>query len=259
MPFKLVIRHSIGQESDEFAGADVRHFHDADVSVGVSASCTCVIDDPNEFEDCHFHVRFDENGGYLLVPVEGATLFHNQRPVHAPLSLTSGDEIRVGHWTFRFQKEYSAARAGRRADVVGFVAKAIIVVVLVCELFFVYWLPRRIQSEKLLAADISRQQTVMLLDKIRRQARRSDIAEMSDHQRYALALLLDEMDRMALFVREHEKQLTDDQWSWLFDATRKTGGALRNVRNGETEHPLPEAELGQGIQAILENTGTTRQ
>ncbi|MFO7821287.1 MAG: FHA domain-containing protein [Lentisphaeria bacterium] len=250
MPFKLVIRHSIGDAHDEFAGADVRHFDETDVSVGSSSDCDCRIDDPRELKPRHFYIRFDEGGGYLLVPEEGASVFHNGSSVQAPLSLISGDEIRAGHIVFRFQKEYQAVRPARRTNFLEILAKAIIAFVLILEVFFVYWLPRRIQSESLLATDIMHQQTVLLLDRTRLQARRPG-GEMSAFQSKANELILEELDRMAQFIRENEKGLSDTQWRWFFNATRNMNELLQGVKSGAIEPPLPEPALRETVKKML--------
>lgn len=252
MPFKLVIRHTIGYDSDEFTGADVRHFEETDVSVGCSADCDCVLDYPGEFLPRHFHIRFDEDGGYLLVPEKNARVFHNRKPVYAAQPLTSGDEIRVGHLVLRFQKEYRAVRPARRTNFLEILAKVIIAGVLVLELYFIYWLPRRIQSERLLAAAITRQQTVMLLDSTRQKARHMPEAT-EEFAQYATALILDELDRMALFIRENEKEISDAQWQWFFNTSGKLNNSLHSIREGSLEKPLPKPALEAGVNAVLQN------
>lgn len=252
MPFKLVIRHNIGDDSDEFTGADVRHFDETDVSVGCDADCNCALDYPEEFLPRHFHIRFDEDDGYLLVPEKNATVFHNRKPVYAAQPLTSGDEIRVGHLVFRFQKEYRAARAARRTNLLEILAKVIIAGVLVLELYFIYWLPRRIQSERLLASSITRQQTVMLLDSTRQKARHMP-RETGGFAQHATALILDELDRMAVFIRENEKEISDAQWQWFFNTTGKLNNSLHNIRAGTLEKPLPKPALEDAVKAVIQD------
>ncbi len=253
MPFTFVIRDNVKQTADDFAAGDSRYFDQPTVVVGTSADCDCVVDNAPEMAARHFAVTLgDQPDAYIFRPLEPAGLFLNNQAVgEQAMPITSGDEIRVGHLTFRFQAIHRAVPQARRADFLAFFAKILIAAILLAELLVVYWLPQRFQSEKLLAAQIQRQETVMLLDAQRLQARKIAGEASSELARDAGKLIYAELNTLAEFVREHEQQLWPEQWQRFYAELTQMQIILNRLGRGNAFPPAPQVDVDAAVRALV--------
>jgi hypothetical protein len=256
LPFKLVIRHNIEQTADDFECADVRHFLSGPVTIGAASDCDCVLPDTEGLSERHFTIELanaaEAEAGWLVRREAEAALFLNHDPVVEPsMPLVSGDEIRVGHYTFRFQTEHKTVGLARRTDLLAAFTKTLIVVILVAEVSLVYWLPKKLQSETVLAEQIRQQETVLLLDQLRRQTRQLASASPGGSiEAKACAVLQEELDQMASFLRQHERELDSDQWFLFHSDVRDLRAAFAGIRSGEVFRPLPKLAFEAGVSAI---------
>lgn len=255
MPFKLVIKNNLEEAETAFSRGDIRHFEEDEVTVGASPDCRChVQDDNDELAERHFQFfkEDSERDEFSVRLLEGDSLYVNLEPVADTRQIASGDELRTGHYSFRFQKEYRRTRPGRRADIFAVTAKAIIVLLLIGEVSFVYWLPQQIQSEEILAAGIIKQETVSLLDESRKKARPPESGDTDNLKRYARQLIYRELNAMARFIRKHEQAIPDGEWQRLHSAIRKLNSTTTAINNNNVFQPLPQPQVEKGVDALLE-------
>lgn len=253
VPFKFVIRHNIENATDDFGSGDVRHFEALPVTVGAGRQCDCRVDTPAELNDIEFSVSSGQAPDtFRILPEGNRPVYLNAAAVTGETELHSGDEIRVGHFTFRFQRERASAGQGRRAGVLGRLAQALIVLILLAEISVVYWLPREFQSQQLLALQISKQDTILLVDQLRQKAREAvQPGETASLSSSAALLAGEELDRMSQFIRTHENQLTDLQWRRL----RRDLALMRHVLAAADTRTVsaaaPEPPVGSALEAVL--------
>ena len=252
MAFKLVIKDNLKHSADDFSTGDVRHFSESSITVGSTSDCDCELASAEDINEHHFTISEKEDGTYQVKPTGGETIYVNYEPVNEFRDLASGDEIRVGHYTFRFQREHRRARPARRADIFAISAKVIIVCLLAIEVFFVYWLPSQIQSKEVLSSMITQQKTVMLLDKARNNVRPSEIQDKNRQNTYALQLIQSELDALARFIRNNEKSISQNEWHRLNNNIKKLASLTAEINQNAIFKPLPEPHLEAGIRGLLE-------
>jgi len=250
VPFKIVVRDNLKQTADDFSSGQVYHFEDTPVTVGKSSDCSCSLPAVEDIADHHFEIVEPEEGKYTLRPEAGETVYVNREPIAKERRLASGDEIRVGHYTFRFQREHRYTKAGRRADLFAISAKVIIVCLLAIEVFFVYWLPQQIQSKEMLASGIIKQQTVLLLDEARENST-WDSAEYALQKKYALQLLQEELDSIARYIRQNEKSIPEAQWQRFYSTIKKLNTAAHKIHTQNIFRPLPQPQLKRGVRSTI--------
>ncbi|MFW6414145.1 MAG: FHA domain-containing protein [Verrucomicrobiota bacterium] len=257
MPFKLVIKNNLAESATAaFTRGDIRHFEEEHVTVGTARDCHCQVPEAaDELTEHHFEIFRDKTKDaeeYFVRLLEGKSLYVNLEPVSETRKLVSGDELRSGHYSFRFQKEYRRSRPGRRADFFAVTAKVIIVLLLLVEVFFVYWLPQQIQSQEILASGIIKQETVALLDDSRKRAQPSESADDNQRTHYPLQLVRRELDAMTRFVRKYEQSIPDHEWKRLYANIKKLDSLTREINNNNIFQPLPKPKLNKGVEALLE-------
>ncbi len=255
MPFKLVIRHNIEQTADDFGNGDVREFAGKSVTVGSGGDCDCAVGALPEVADFHFTIHeLSGHGDFALHPEPGQTLFLNNEPVLAVETvLTSGDEIRLGHYTLRFQNMHRAAGMARRADLLAIFAKILVAFILATELLVVYWLPRKFQNERILARQIQKQETIMLLDVLRRRAGKNSPDQQLNSQ--ARLVILEELNSIAEFIRDNENQLSPQQWLRFNEYLLFSQMTLTRLESGGAFPELPSPALEAGAKAIIQPDG----
>ena len=251
MAFKLVIKDNLKQGADDFSTGDVRHFSEASITVGSASDCDCELASAEDIHQHHFTVSEKDKGTYQIKPTGGETIYVNYEPVNEVHDLASGDEIRVGHYTFRFQREHRRARPARRADIFAITAKIIIVCLLAIEVFFVYWLPSQIQSKEVLSSMITQQKTVMLLDEARSKIRPAEVEDADQQKAYALQLVQSELDAMARFIRNNEKNISENEWRRLNHNIKKLASITAEINQGTIFKPLPKPRLAAGVRGLL--------
>lgn len=253
MPFKLVIRHNIEQTADDFRAGDVRHFEDLPVAVGTADDCNCKVPATLDLDSHTFTIcRGDEADTFRIEPTGKQLIFVNGTPVTTESALHSGDEIRVGHFTFRFQRERATAGQARRAGVLARLAQALIILILITEVALVYWLPRKFQSQNVLALEITKQDTVLLLDQLRRQARTLAADPEAKSLTVSAAILTgEELNRMTTFVRQHENDLAEEQWRQFRKDLVLMREVIAKLRRDIVFSDPPEPPVSQAVNALL--------
>jgi hypothetical protein len=139
-------------------------------------------------------------------------------------------------------------------------AKVLVGLILAAELGLVYWLPRKLQSEDLLAHQILQQETALLLDGLRREARRAEEEDETPASvRVARRLIARELDSIAQFIRAHDRAMSPEQWQRFKTDLERLAQVLERIDRGQTAPPLPEVDVGTAVDVLLtheDDTGT---
>ncbi len=254
MPFQLSIKHHL-DESEHFAASRVESFEGGPVRVGCDTACECRIDS-DEFAPVHFTL-VEQSQQWLLRREQGSAVFLNQEPVEdGPALLHSGDEIRIGHWTVRFQIVHPSSGQAWRVDFMANAAKVLIGLILLAELFIVLWLPQRIRSASLWEKEIAQQRTILLLDQLRTETRPT--AQGHGLDRAAMAVVAAELDQLARHVRTYESKLSRSQWRRIHDDLIRFSDIVANVQDDKAFPPTPAPELAAGVATILNQHATQK-
>ncbi len=249
MPFQLNIRHNLRATEDLFGPSEVRSFTQAVVRVGRGEECECRIH-AGELEAVHFDLLTGEGTDrVVLCPRPDTELFLNADPVAKQVDLHSGDEIRVGHWTFRFQRLRPRCRHGRRSGLLATVAKVLVAAILVGEVAMVVWLPQRLSSARLWEGQIARQRTTFLLDVLRARNNRAEVDDDLSHA--ARQVLRNEFSRLIRYVRSNEETLTRQQWDAILRDLRGYEKIMNDLTEGTAFSPLPEADVDGAVRRAL--------
>ncbi|OGV69146.1 MAG: hypothetical protein A3K19_15520 [Lentisphaerae bacterium RIFOXYB12_FULL_65_16] len=253
MPFQLHIRHNLDSAADHFAAGDVRSFDRELVRVGSSPDADVRLGE----EGCQptlFLLLSDAAGRVVRLKSDpGACVFVGQARVEDERQLASGDEIRVGHWTFRFQRVYARAGLGRRAGLMSLTARALVVFILVMEIGGVVWLPRQMRSAMLWEEEIARQRALTLLDSLRDGNRPSE--QETEMERTARETVGRELDALARHVRQYEEALTRDEWGRIMADLRGYEQILNRLARRQVFQPVPPLDVEGGVTAVLKAHG----
>ncbi len=259
MAFQLTIRHNLEAAAAKDAEAgEVRGFAATRVRVGSGPDCECRLA-TGELAPLHFTIAAGTaEEQWRLLPEPGCELYMGKQPVAAPAELLSGAELRVGHWTFRFQKDYGGPGAcRRRPDHLALVAKLLVGMILVLEIFVVSWLPRRLQAASIWEAQIAKEQTLLLLDNLR--ARSIYLTRKTENKTAAAAgtLLAAEMDSLAVQVRRAQRSFSRDQWRGLHKELVALEETIRRLEAGQVLRPLPDPDLAAAFRVLTQKSGST--
>ena len=250
MPFHLNIRHNTDPSADGFAPGDVRVFADGVVRFGSGPECEWQAA-AEDFAPVHFSISSRDEGKDVRVRGEaGYEVFLNREPL-APgeTALLSGDEIRVGHWTFRFQRLYGRPGRARRTDLFSAGAKFLVLMILVAEAGVVFWLPRQMRAAALWPEELSRQRAKHLLDGLRTACRPAETAESLSNG--ARAVINQDLLRIARHVREHEDAMTSADWRQVLVDLRGYQRILDRFERGTALRAMPEVDVDLAVQHVL--------
>lgn len=251
MAFQLHIRQNLDSARDHFGPGEVRRFEAATVRIGADAACECPLDG-QEFAPCHVLLR---RGARVLdrvsaCPQEGATTYLNGNLLTAPTPLRSGDELRVGHWTLRFQSIHEAPGHNRPFNLMSGLAKAVIALILCLEVAVVVWLPRRMQEVAMWKTQIEQHRVIDLLEWLRRVCR--ETASTSDFDRALKREIGLELQARADYVARYGSRLGPAQTRLLHEELTDFDRILKAVTKKALPPALPGIELDAGVQALLD-------
>lgn len=254
--FNLIVRNNLEQTPDDFGAGDVRRFGSLPVSCGSGDQCDCRAEPEADIPvGVWFRIEAARDSGHpRLVPVTGIGIFVNDSgsPVSAPRELLSGDTIRVGHHTFRFQRLRSGVSRARRSDLLASAAKVILALIFIGELGLVYWLPRQLQESQVFAVDVLRHEVVRELDKLRAEVELKETAPAGSLPALARATVAEELRDLTTYVRRNEKALNGRQWLDVRSSMASLAELVRQAEAGELVAPLPDIEIGGAVEKLLE-------
>ncbi len=251
MAFQLHIRQNLDAARDHFGPGEVRRFEEPLVRVGTDAACECRLETP-EFAPCHVLLRSGRRplDRVSACPESGATTYLNGDLLTAPTPLRSGDELRVGHWTLRFQSIHVATGRKRAFNLLSGVAKAAIALVLCLEVAVVLWLPRRMREVAMWKTQVEQHRLIDMLEWLRRVCRETESAD--DFDRALKREIGLELQARADYVARYGSRLGPAQTRALAAELADFNRILKAVKAKALPPKLPGIELDAGVQALLE-------
>ena len=254
MAFQLHIRQNLDSARDHFGPGEVRRFEAPVVRVGSEAASECRLEAP-EFAPCHLLLRSGvrTQNRVSACPEDGATTYLNGERLMAPRALRSGDELRVGHWTLRFQSVHEEAGRNRSFNLMSGLAKAAIALILCLEFAVVLWLPRRMREVAMWKTQIEQHRIVDLLERLRRVCRETPAPGDFDRAlRREIAL---DLQARAEYVARYGSRLGPEQTRLLHEELTDFDRLLKASTAKALPPPLPTVALDAGIRALLEEQG----
>ncbi len=257
MAFQLIIRNNLKHDADSFTGSQAALFDNGLVKIGSSEECQCqVLDQEGRGGDeIWFEVEEREDGFFLCRHTDLDIYLNRDRMEAASHGLVSGDNIRVGHWTFRFQKIHSHAPVSKHTDRIPRLCKAALLIFIVIQLLVALWLPGQLPYEKMAPQKVVEQKTVMLLDHLRRQV--SSFPSSSDQMtgsNAVLRILSSEIDQIASYMRRHQDQIPHRRWHDLRDDLEMYQELLDLVGNSQIPPEQPELAVAAAVREIERET-----
>jgi hypothetical protein len=182
-------------------------------------------------------------------PQDGATTYLNGQPLVNPTLLRSGDELRVGHWTLRFQRLHDRAGLSRTFALMPNLARAALALILVAEVSIVLWLPRRVARASAWELQVARHRSTDLLEALRRRNRDSRSATDFEHR---LRVEIDEeLQARSAYVTQYGHLLSLGRYQQLYEELRAFDRILTALGQGVLPPALPEVDLDGGVRALL--------
>ncbi len=255
MAIQLVIRDNLEGHAATFRPGDLRTFDRPCVRIGTRAQFECVLPPASGLPDLAATLTLDPpSGEWSLTPAAGVQLFLNQEPLVVSVVLRSGDEIRVGHWTFRFHRQMVPVRYARRADLLAVAAKILVALILAVEIGVVSWLPRQVQRARLWELQIARQRTTLLLDDLRQENLRAPAT--TELEQAARRMVAGQLDSLALHLRRNQDRLTREQWRSFYSDLDTYRRILTLIQSGKAFPTPPPVDLDAAVHGVLGPRGT---
>ena len=221
MAIQLVIRHNLEEHEATFVPGELRTFEGREIRIGSLEECECVVAPvgTDVLPPQTAILRRGGNGAWTLTPGRGAVLFLNQNAVAATCPINSGDEVRCGHWIFRFHKLMRPVSHAKSADLLATASMILAAVILAAEVGIVYWLPRQVRSAQHWELQITRQRTSLLVDELR--ATNVMAAARTNPDKTPVCSTVElaarksiggQLDALTLYIRRNQDGMSREQW-----------------------------------------------
>lgn len=250
MAYQLHIRQNLESAGDHFGPGRVCRFDLPQVRIGSSDACECRIED-SSFAPCHVVLRRLAGARERVAarPQEGAATFLNGQPLTSPTPLRSGDELRVGHWTLRFQRLHERVGLSLPFSLMSTLAKVAVALVLAAELLVVLWLPRRVAQSSIWGDEIARHRVTDLLDALRRRNR--DSHDAADFERALRREIDRELLARSTYLAQYGDRLSAQHQRQIYAELCAFERILAALAQGTLPAALPEVDVDSGVQALL--------
>lgn len=257
--FSLIIRHNLEQTQDDFSLGDARDFDQEPVDCGTAPDCDCPIPDNSDpAPRIWFRVERIEKTRreWRVVPADDTAvkvfLNSEKTPLTSPRELISGDTLRVGHVTCRFQRAWKKRAAKRKKDYISMLAKISLVIIFTLELGLVFWLPRKLQQSKLLTRNIMSQRVRERIDGLRSRCRQaSEASGPSALPELMKNLVAKEVESLSSYVRDQGNRMTTRQWRDMNADLAHLDVLLNDAEDGQLGAVLPKLKDEMAITILL--------
>lgn len=256
--FNLIIRDNLTQTQDDFSPGDIRSFDQDSISCGTDPTCGCRVDSaPEAPPRAWFRIeRMAQSNRWHVIPTidDESNVFVNleKEPLTSSRELISGDALRVGHVTFRFQRARGTMAPKRKKDYISIFAKVSLILIFALELGLVFWLPHKLQNSKLMVRSVMSQRVMQRIDGLRKRSRQApETATKSALPSLTKTLVAQEVDSLSQYVREQQNHLTTEQWRDIHANLSYLDTLLNHADTGQLGAPLPAFNDQAAITALL--------
>jgi len=249
--FQLHIRENLQSASDHFGPGQVQRFDAETVRVGAAPDCECRMADASTFAPCHLVIRRSAGrpDRVTVCPQEGAPAFLNGQPLTARAPLRSGDELRVGHWTLRFQRIHERVGVSVAFGLMSGFARVAAVLLIVAEAGVLFWLPGYMTRTTAWDSQVARHRVSDLLDSLRRRNR--DSRDAAEFERALRRGIDREVQARASYMAQYGDRLNSARQQQIDDELRGFDRLLEALSQGTLPPPLPAIDLDAGVRAVL--------
>ena len=99
----------------------------------------------------------------------------------------------------------------RRKDFVTFLAVAMFLLIVSFECYLMFWLPIQFRKQNAMARHVSCQRLVEMADSLRNVSRPHSSQDLDSLQKSEMEMIRASLDILAIYVREHQENLTESQ------------------------------------------------
>lgn len=195
-----------------------------------------------------FHIEHAEDEGWRLIPVtETVNLLLNGHRIETAAPLHNGDHIALPGYDIVFAVRFERAAHRPTSDAVQILTFALVIAAVIFEIAVVTVLPRLLRREELWTHEIARQRLLMSIDELRHPAARRPADDVSARNRAVAELVLNRLDDMSAYLRDHADALEPRQIRDLQEDVDAFGRILR-----EDLPPPPELDVDATLQELIE-------
>lgn len=153
-----------------------------------------------------------EGSAYFIKNIAGELRCHGEVLESSALSpLKSGAELMAGKFVFNFYISHKRVRMSHKNNAMGTLAKILMVLVVLVELFIVFLLPERAKSSELFVKSEFRGRSVLLLDVLRRSVSEGTTLYKASSPviQGLIKLIKVNLDKTAWYLRENADYLNE--------------------------------------------------
>jgi len=248
--YQLIIRRDDG--GDLPADVGNVHFVDADqVTIGSGSDCDLTL--PGLPDRCltierktggDFRVAHMAAG--ILLQVGGSEVVEISAPVR------NGDVMMVAGYAIQFVVVFRDARQDRKTGILAPITTVVVIVIFIFEVGVIVWLPKETRTRELWSLEIARQRVLYVLDELRPRCIQWQVSSAGSETTMTVALVKAELDRIALFLRDHAGAVKRDHLDLLYSDLLMFESLLGRLE-AEKLYPPPEViDVGDALQRITE-------
>lgn len=260
MSFQLLIRDNLKEEAAGFAPSETAAFETAPVLAGTDKSCHCqIIEDEKDAPSAVWFRIKQREDNFILSLENPPDLFLNNREIsESEVTLTSGDEIRVGHWTFRFRKMHEKPQFSPGAEWTARLWKSTIVVLIIIQLLIALWLPGKLQYKTIAGtAKINEEKAAWALDLLQSRIAGMLAANEKLTPRKALLLIIEEeLNKTASYIRQYRNVISPEDWKYMKEDLQMYRQLLDDIEHhGKVPKEIPDPAVETGLRQIIFTPG----
>ena len=124
----------------------------------------------------------------------------------------------------------------RKKDFITFFAVALFLLIISFECYLMFWLPIQFRKQNAMARHVACQRLVEMVDYLRNVSRPRSRDNLDSLQESEMELIRSSLDILAIYVREHQENLTDSQISELQKLLDRTNIIVTGWRQNRHFH-----------------------
>ena len=201
-----------------------------------------------------FEISENDNA-YSIINSKGSLKNHGEEVVLSQVTdLKSGAELVSENFVFNFYISHKRVRMSKKNSMMGMIAKVLMVLVVLVELFVVFVLPKRAKSSQLFVKSELRGRSVLLLDKLRKQADdRTELYKNSSPVIQGLIKLMKvNLDKTAWYVRENADYLNLEEMEAVYKDLQTYQKLIDRLKNRQDLDKLPSLDEKILLQKVYQ-------
>lgn len=201
-----------------------------------------------------FEITSNDNA-YSITNLSGDLKNHGHELILSQVTdLKSGAELVSEHFVFNFYISHKRVRMSRKNSMMGAIAKVLMALVVVVELFVVFVLPKRAKSSQLFVKSEIRGRSVLLLDKLRREADDNTKLYKSSSPviQGLIKLMKVNLDKTAWYVRENADFLNLEEMEAVYEDLQTYQKLIERLKSRQDLDKLPNLDEKLLLQKVYQ-------